>query len=329
MSSMTRVVVVGVNGYVGRELCALLARHGSVEVVARMGSGRAAAEGDEATPFSARAARERGAEIALLCTPHEASAALAPELLDEGVRVLDLSGAFRLPDAASYRAWYGFEHPAPALLPEASYGLPDFPGAPLGNARLVANPGCYATAAILAIRPLLPVLDPEAPIICDAKSGASGAGKRSELAYSFVELAGNLKAYGIGGHRHEPEIRTYAGIPAARPFLFVPHLLPVVRGLMATCYVTFAAPLGSAEVARVYEAAYGGRKLVRVRPAGSVPELKDVVQTPRAEIGFQCVDGGQRAVVVSVIDNLLKGAASQAVQNLNLMAGRPDAEGLL
>ena len=338
-----RVCVVGATGYAGAELVALLARHPGIDLGGLYSSGGRTStrfgalhrslggrSGPAAEPLDVDALLEAGPEAVFLATPNETSAELVPLLLDwaPGLRIVDLSGAFRLSRAETYPAWYGFAHPRPALLAEAVYGLTEWSGAALPGARLVANPGCYPTSVLLALKPLLPLLDPDQPVICDCKSGVSGAGKKSELAYSFAELSGNLKAYGAGTHRHEPEMRQGLGLSDGAPFVFVPHLLPTVRGILSTIHVAFPRRLGEEEIAEAYAKAYGGAPLVDVAPPGRLPELNDVVGTPRAAIGFALLPGARRAVVVSVLDNLLKGAASQAVQNYNLMFGFDEEEGL-
>ena len=181
---------------------------------------------------------------------------------------------------------------------------------------------------LLALKPLRPLLDLSLPLVCDSKSGVSGAGKKSDLAFSFTELAGNFKAYGVAGHRHEPEMRQELGVPEDAPFSFVPHLLPVARGILSTMHVTFTREVTGAEVSALFDAAYAAAPFVSVLAEGSLPELADVVLTPRAAIGFVLKGGGRRAVVVSAIDNLLKGAASQAVQNFNRVFSLPETEGL-
>ena len=268
-------------------------------------------------------------EIVFLATPNEVSAELAPELLDRGMRVIDLSGAFRLDDPALYPSWYGFAHARPALLEQSVYGLTEWCNGELKNARLVANPGCYPTSILLALRPLIYAIDREQPVICDSKSGVSGAGKKADLQWSFAELFGNFKAYGVGQHRHEPEIRQGLHLGDRATLVFVPHLLPTVRGILSTMHVGFTHTVTEEEIANTYAEAYANAPFVRVLKAGKLPELKNVVNTPRCEIGFQLLQGGRRAVIVSVIDNLLKGAASQAVQNFNRMMGFPETEALV
>ena len=329
------VAVVGATGYSGSELTAILARHPHARVAglfASSGSKPAPVSPSYpdlvAEPFSIDKLLDAAPEIAFLATPNEVSAELAPKLIDAKIRVIDLSGAFRLRDPQLYPTWYGFAHERPELLAEAVYGLTEFCDGDLPNARLVANPGCYPTSILLALRPLTYLMDRSQPVICDSKSGVSGAGKKSDVAWSFAEVAGNFKAYSVGNHRHEPEIRTGLRLGDRAPLVFVPHLLPAVRGILSTMHIAFTNPISGDEIAQIYRTAFANAPLVRVLPHGSLPELKNVVNTPRAEIGFTLLQGGRRAVVVSVIDNLLKGAASQAVQNFNRMCGYDEVEGL-
>jgi len=334
-----RVSVVGATGYAGGELAAILARHrgvrwagmfsgpgGKAAAFSSLHPGLASADGPDAAPYTLDALAAGKPEFVFLATPHEVSAEAVPAIFGRlpGARVIDLSGAFRLP-AGEYPRWYGFAHPSPGLLPEAIYGLTEWCNGELAAARLVANPGCYATSALLALKPILGLLDPAQPAICDSKSGASGAGKKADFAWSFTELFGNAKAYSAGTHRHEPEI---AGRIGNVSLCFVPHLLPVPRGILSTIHVAFARETAPEELSAAFDAAYSASRFVRVRPAGELPELKAVVGTPRAEIGFAVVAGGRRGVLVCVLDNLLKGAASQAVQNFNRMAGFSEEEGL-
>lgn len=337
-----RVAVVGATGYAGAELTAILARHPHAEIAALFAGSKSEATpfasihpslagmtGPAARPFVLQELIERNPEMVFLAIPNETSAELMPHLLDAGMRVIDLSGAYRLHDPGEYPRWYGFDHPNPELLAGAVYGLTEWCNGELPDARVVANPGCYPTSILLALRPLVPLIDRNQPIICDSKSGISGAGKQSDLAFSFAEVFGNFKAYGVGEHRHEPEIRQGLRLGDRAPLVFVPHLLPTVRGLLSTLHVAFTELLTNEFVSEVFARAYANTPFVNVLPAGTLPELKNVVNTPRAEIGFVLLHGGRRAVIVSVIDNLLKGAASQAVQNFNKMAGYPETEGLL
>jgi N-acetyl-gamma-glutamyl-phosphate reductase len=338
-----RASVLGATGYSGGELCAILARHPRASIESVFSSGKKDAKtvpfprlhpslggskGPSAGAFSLESLAAGKPDVVFLATPNETSAEVAPAILALGAKVIDISGAFRLRNPADYPAWYGFPHPAPALLAEAVYGLTEWCGPELDGARLVANPGCYPTSVLLALKPVLSLLEPGAPVVADSKSGVSGAGKKSDVAYSFSELAGNFKAYGVGTHRHEPEMRQELGLSEDAAFVFVPHLLPVVRGILSTLHVTFRAGVSPADVAAAY-ACYGGAPFVSVRPAGELPDLSSVVGTPRAEIGFSVLPGGRRGVIVSAIDNLLKGAASQAVQNMNRVFGFPETEGLV
>ena len=313
----TRVVVIGATGYAGAELASILGRHRHVQVTGLFGS-----------DFTLDALAEAAPEAVFLAVPNEVSAELAPKLVDAGMRVIDLSGAFRLRDAKLYPRWYGFAHEKPAFLEEAVYGLTEWCNGDLKKARLVANPGCYPTSVLLALRPITYLIDRTQAVICDSKSGVSGAGKKSDLAFSFSELFGNFKAYGVGTHRHEPEIRQGLHLGDRATLVFVPHLLPTVRGILSTIHVGFTRAISADEMTQIYAAAYGKSPMVRVLPAGELPELKSVVGKPHAEIGFTLLQGGRRAVIVSVIDNLLKGAASQAVQNFNRMYGYAETEGL-
>ncbi len=333
---MTNVAVVGATGYSGAELTAILARHPQVKITGLFSStnglrGPVLSSRPDliAEPFTLEALVASAPVVAFLATPNEVSAELVPQILEHGIRVIDLSGAFRLTQPALYPTWYGFSHENPALLGEAIYGLTEMCNGELSNARLVANPGCYPTSILLALRPLTYILDREQPVICDSKSGVSGAGKKSDLAWSFAEVSGNFKAYAVGTHRHEPEIRQGLRMGDRATLVFVPHLLPTVRGILSTMHVAFTHPVTNEEVQQLYADAYANAPFVRILPAGNLPELKNVVNTPNAEIGFQLLQSGKRAVIVSVIDNLLKGAASQAVQNFNRMCGFEETQGLM
>jgi N-acetyl-gamma-glutamyl-phosphate reductase len=336
VKSRKRVAIVGATGYSGAELTAILARHAEVELVALFSSSSTARGPVTPTlpqfiaePFSMEALIAAQPEIVFLATPNEVSAGLAPQLLDLGMRVIDLSGAFRLEEPSMYPTWYGFDHERPNLLGEAVYGLTEYCNGELKNARLVANPGCYPTSILLALRPLTFAIDREQPVICDSKSGVSGAGKKADVNFSFAELFGNFKAYGVGNHRHEPEIRQQLHLGDRAPVVFVAHLLPVHRGILSTMHIGFTHPMSEQQITDAYTRVYEHAPFVRVLPPGQLPELKNVVSTPRAEIGFQLLHGGRRAVIVCVIDNLLKGAASQAVQNFNRMCGFPETEALV
>ena len=340
-----RASVVGATGYSGAELCAILARHprayvGLGVLVREEGretrSVRQAPSGSRAAPpgptrwrSRSRRSRQSKPDVVFLATPNETSAEVGPEILALGAKVVDVSGAFRLRDAADYPKWYGFDHPAPALLAEAVYGLTEWCGrgarrrAPRREPRLLPDvgPPCVEAARSRSS-------SRARPSSRTARAASRGPGRSPTSRYSFSELAGNFKAYGVGSHRHEPEMRQELGLSADAPFIFVAHLLPVVRGILSTLHVTFRAGVTPEDVAAAY-ARYDGLPFVQVRPAGELPDLASVVGTPRAEIGFSVLPRGRRGVIVSVIDNLLKGAASQAVQNMNRMFSLRETEGLV
>jgi N-acetyl-gamma-glutamyl-phosphate reductase len=255
---------------------------------------------------------------------------LTPGLLAAGARVVDLSGAFRLRTAENYQAWYKESHTQPELLAEAVYGLPEFCRDRIPTARLLSNPGCYPTAANLAIRPLIEagVIDRAAGIVCDAKSGVSGAGRKASLKTSFCEVTGNFSAYSILNHRHVPEVLLTSGLEEAE-FSFTAQLIPIDRGILETIY--FRAPGISSveELVAIYDNRYAAEPFVRIYNPGHVPDLHAIAYTNFCDIGVAFDARTGRAVVVAAIDNLVKGAAGQAVQNMNLMLGYPETEALL
>jgi N-acetyl-gamma-glutamyl-phosphate reductase len=334
---VAKVGVVGASGYAGAVCAALLASHPDLEL-AFATSDKAAGEpvrerlglpGRSSLRFARHEEAEalaRGVDAVLLATSAEQSMALAPKLAAHA-RVVDLSGAFRL-EGGAYPKWYGFDHAAKAELERAWYGLPELFGPPPKDARIVANPGCYATAALLAIAPLL--RDGVAlgdRVVVDGKSGVSGAGRRAEDTYSFVELAEEMRAYKVGSHQHTPEIARHAGryASATPDVVFVPHLVPLRRGLIVTAYLT-AAPGATTDAAHAcLEHAYGNAPFVRVAPPDRVA-VHAVAGTPLALVGAHAAGG--TIVVTCAIDNLMKGAASQAVQNLNLLLGLSETAGL-
>lgn len=345
-SGRKRVAILGVTGYAGLELARLLLRHPAVVLAAAFTSGRPRGDGAATArplaeiapavagrsdllcaPATPEAVQDSGAELVLLATPHEVSMDWAPKLLAAGARVVDLSGAFRL-RAEQYPQWYGGPHAAPDLLAEAVYGWPERYAAAIASARLVSNPGCYALAAITALWPLVRGgVAADSAVICDAKSGASGAGKGLREDLQFVELEGNCKAYGVATHRHTPEIAAQSGLPLER-LTFTPHLLPVSRGILATSYVPLRNGAAAADLETLYRDAYRDSPFVRVH-ADHLPEIKDVVHTNYCDVGFRVRPEAGQAIVVSCLDNLLKGAAGQAVENMNVMLGLPRESGLL
>src|SRR4029077_2929818 len=280
-------------------------------------------------PFSVQAIAESGAALAFLATPHEASLEIAPQLLHAGLRVVDLSGAFRFRDPGTFEDWYKLPSPDPEVLTQAVYGLPELYGKAVTLAKLVANPGCYATSVILGLRPLVEEgwIASGRGIVCDCKSGASGAGKEPKRELHFVEVDENFRSYGLFSHRHTPEVTDHTGI-RGEDIVFTTHLLPVARGILSTLYVWFAEPHTAAEVEALYRKFYADRPMMRLWPAGKLPELQHVANTNFCDIGFALDPAGRRLAVVSCLDNLGKGAAGQAVQNMNLMLGIPEATGL-
>jgi N-acetyl-gamma-glutamyl-phosphate reductase len=332
----TRVGIVGFSGYSGAELVRLLNRHPHAEPVLLEHRDDAAASpirnprGPRRIPCTPEAVRSEGLTLVFLATAPEVSMHLAPMMLDAGARVVDLSGAFRLGTPENYQAWYKAEHTQPELLASAVYGLPEFCRKSIPGARLLANPGCYPTAANLALRPLLEAgaIDRSAGIVCDAKSGVSGAGRKASLTNSFCEVTENFSAYSVLHHRHVPEVLRVSGLEE-REFSFTAQLLPLDRGILETIYFR-ANAIGSAEdLLAIYEKRYAGEPFVRLYNAGRAPDLHAVARTNFCDIGVTFDPKTGRAVVIAAIDNLLKGAAGQAVQNMNLMLGFPETEGLL
>ena len=340
MTSKLKTAILGATGYSGFELVRILLRHPSVETpVMLQRSGEAAVEvnladmypaisgngGYPLQPWSWSELKRREIELLFLATPHEVSRALVPEAIAHGMRVVDLSGAWRLREAQN-RAVYGFHDEdaltAADLMEKAVYGLPELNGDRLPGAALVANPGCYATSVILALAPLLAadIVDREKGIISDSKSGASGAGKEATARTHFVSVADNLSAYSVFGHRHVGEILEQLKLDSGE-LIFTPHLLPIPRGILSTIYVTLGETRSSSEIETAFRKFYTGRPMVRIWQAGSLPELQHVAHTNFCDIGFSLDNSGKRLIVVSCLDNLGKGAAGQAVQNFNLTLG--------
>lgn len=332
-----KVGVVGFSGYSGAELVRLLSSHPQAEPVLlehRQDSAGRPTPIDHPQPRRAactpQSVRAEGLALVFLATPPEVSMELAPAMLDAGTKVIDLSGAFRLRDAATYSRWYKQEHTAPQLLAEAVYGLPEFCRQRIRTARLIANPGCYPTAANLAIQPLVAsgVVDRSAGIICDAKSGVSGAGRKASLKTSFCEVTDNFSAYSVFDHRHVAEVLALSGLDEAE-LSFTAHLLPIDRGILETIYVRTRNIKSAEDLLDIYLRQYKNEKFVRIYQPGSLPDLAAVNRTNYCDIGFKFDAATGRAVIVSAIDNLVKGAAGQAVQNMNLMLGCEESQGLL
>ncbi len=332
----TRAGIVGFRGYSGMELVRILRSHPRVEPVLMEHRSDAVPEvhplgwqGPERIEAAPEAARKAGVAVVLLATPADVSMQLAPGFLEAGIRVIDLSGAFRLRTVDRYRHWYKEEHTQAALLEEAVYGLPEFYRERIARARLVANPGCYPTAANLALRPLVQAgcIDRSHGIVCDAKSGVSGAGRKPSLKTSFCEVTENFSAYSVLGHRHVPEVLLNSGLEE-HEFSFTAHLLPIHRGILETLYFRASEGVTAERVLGAYQEAYARERFVKLYAPGVVPDLRPVQHTNECHIGFRMDDATRRVVVVACIDNLGKGAAGQAVQNLNLMLGLAEEEGL-
>lgn len=352
--------IAGVSGYAGGELARLLLHHPRLADTQPLFLGRmeepasgatkpvlltdlqpqlalANCASPEVVPFTFNRLADAGIEILFLATPHEQSRAWVPEAIARGLRVIDLSGAWRLQHPAN-RAVYNLSDAEPALAQqlqsEAVFGSPELHRAGLRHARLVANPGCYATSIILALAPLLlhaqasALVDLDHGIIADAKSGVSGAGKALVASNQFMHAADNLSAYKVFGHRHTSELIEQLHLTPDQ-IQFTPHLLPIPRGILSTIYLRLRQPTTHAALTALFETFYATSPLVRVRPAGQLPQIQYVVRTNYCDLGFELSSDGKRLVLISCLDNLLKGAAGQAVQNMNLMLGWNEAEGLL
>lgn len=338
---MHKVAVIGASGYTGVELLRLLAGHPGVTVTcvtSRQQAGQPLGEvfpslagifdlTFEAVEPAALAAR---ADLVFLAVPHQAAMGMVPELLAAGCRVVDLSADYRLRDAAVYAEWYEPHH-TPELLAEAVYGLPELYREQVRGARLVANPGCYPTSAALALLPLLRhrLIDP-ATIIIDSKSGTSGAGRAAKVDTLYCEVNEGFKAYGLPRHRHTPEIEQTLGDVAGRPVTisFTPHLVPANRGILSTCYASLNRACPLAELLDVYRQAYAAEPFVRVLPEGRLPNISQVRGSNFCDLGLAVDPRTGRVVVAAAIDNLVKGAAGQALQNMNLMLGLDETTGL-
>ena len=337
-ATMIKVGIVGGTGYTGVELLRLLAAHPQVAlqvITSRADAGMPVSQmfpslrGYVDMPFThPDQAQLEKCDLVFFATPNGIAMQQARILLDAGVRVIDLSADFRLQDIASWEKWYGMSHACPDLVAGAVYGLPEVNRAQIKTARLVANPGCYPTAVQLGFIPLIEagVIEP-ASLIADAKSGVSGAGRKAEIATLFPEAADNFKAYGVAGHRHLPEIKQgLARVLGAEVGLtFVPHLTPMIRGIHATLYGRLTREF---DLQALFEQRYANEPFVDVMPAGSHPETRSVRGANHCRIAVHRPQGGNTVVVLSVIDNLVKGAAGQAVQNMNIMFALPEATAL-
>jgi N-acetyl-gamma-glutamyl-phosphate reductase len=346
MTAKLKTAVLGATGYSGLELVRILARHPHVEKALLLrrsemrdtthladvfpqvsGNGHLPLE-----PFSWEKLHEHKTELLFLATPHGISRELVPEAILRGLRVIDLSGAWRLKHD-EHRAVYGFKDANPecaaTLDARAVYGLPELNANKISGADLVANPGCYATSVILGLAPLVSagVIDREHGIISDSKSGVSGAGKEPNSRTHFVSVADNLSAYSVFGHRHTGEILEQLGLESQH-LIFTPHLLPIPRGILSTIYVYLKQETKPTDIEHCFRNFYHGKPWLRVFPASTLPQIQYSLHTNYCDIGFSLAHDGRRLIVVSCLDNLLKGAAGQAVQNMNLMYGWREQEGL-
>ena len=347
MGAKLKTAVLGATGYSGLELTRLLLRHPRIEkpmLLRRSADNGGASDladvfpalygngGYPLHPLSWAALKNQGVELLFLATPHEVSRSLVPEAIGHGLRVIDLSGAWRLKQE-QHRAIYNFEDTdavaAGELTARAIYGLPELNADCIANARLVANPGCYATSVILALAPLLKagVVDRSRGIVSDSKSGVSGAGKEPTTKTHFVSVADNLSAYSVFNHRHLGEIVEQLGL-RDEELIFTPHLLPIPRGILSTVYVHLDREMTALEVESCFRNFYSGKRWVRVFQTPKLPQVQFSLNTNYCDLGFCLAEDGRRLVLISCIDNLLKGAAGQAVQNMNLMYGWGEEEGL-
>ena len=328
------VGVYGAAGYTGQELILLLADHPQfvVEFAVSDSSAGETVFGTDLQYIPQAKADLNTVDLVFLCTPHGASAQLAAQALQSGAKVVDLSADLRLKSVDDYQQWYELDHPTPELLP-TPYGLPEIHCQDLQQTDVIANPGCYPTASLVALAPLAHqnYIQPNAPVIIDAKSGVSGAGRNPKPHTHFVEVFGDLKPYSIGrAHRHTGEIEQQLKqlFPSAGTVIFTPHLLPVDRGILATVYVPLIDGITLADLQKTYEDFYANAPLVDVLPSGRLARLKDAVRTNKAVLSVSQPTPNM-ALIVSAIDNLRKGAASQAIQNANILFNLPDTTGLL
>ncbi len=349
MSSRVRAIVAGATGYSGRDLIRLLLDHPRIDLVGAFASRSAettplAAIHPQLTgltnldcqPFDETAFGKLDPELIFLATPNEFSHEVAPALLESGATVVDISGAFRLRDAALYPKYYGFEHARPDLLRQAVYGLTEFAREELRGAKLIANPGCYPTSILTPMIPLLEAgLTVSAggsegqPIICDSKSGVTGAGKAPTATTHFVEVSESFKSYNLFKHRHAPEIAQGLGVlNDSRAVIFTPHLLPINRGILSTIYVKLQGGVTRRDILSAWRRAFDDAPFVRVFSESQMPEIKFVANNPFCDIGCAVDESAGQAIIVSALDNLLKGAASQALQNANLALGFDEGAGI-
>lgn len=337
-----KVGIVGGTGYTGVELLRLLSIHPGVELTA------ITSRGDAGLPVADMFPSLRGyvdlkftdpaqsnlteCDVVFFATPHGVAMSQAQELLDANVKVIDLAADFRLQDTAVFEKWYKMPHSCPAVLKKAAYGIPELYREQIKSAQVIGNPGCYPTTVLLGLAPLLEqgLIDFTAPIIADAKSGVSGAGRKAEVATLFAESSDNLKAYGVSGHRHHPEIHAQLTQLAGEnvQFIFVPHLIPMIRGMLSTIYVKLSTYAQTLDIQALFEQRYQRERFVDVLPAGFLPETRSVRGSNQIRIALHKQDEAGYLTLIVVQDNLVKGAAGQAVQNMNIMFDIAENTGL-
>lgn len=342
IAKQIKVGIVGGTGYTGVELLRMLSQHPDVELTAitsRKEDGMLVADmypnlrGHVKLAFSSPdKAPLTGCDVVFFATPHGVAMAQANELLAAGVRIIDLAADFRLQDMAIFEKWYKMPHACPDVLAESVYGLVELNRNKIAGARVVGNPGCYPTTILLGLAPLLggsPMID-TTDIVADAKSGVSGAGRKAEVGSLFSEAGDNFKAYGVAGHRHHPEIKEQLDKLAAADvgLTFVPHLVPMIRGMFSTIYARILPEARHIDFQALFEARYANEPFVDVMPAGSLPETRSVRASNTLRISVQRPGNGDKLIILVVQDNLVKGASGQAIQNMNLMFGLPETTGL-
>jgi N-acetyl-gamma-glutamyl-phosphate reductase len=355
MATAPRTAIAGISGYAGGELARLLLHHPKLKKAAPTFLGRAGEteaakatyledlhpqlampgnhQANEVFSFSWERIADAGVEVLFLATPHQQAREWVPEAIEQGIKVIDLSAAWRLKNDAN-RSVYHLKDASPeaaaTLQTEAVYGCPELHRDLIREARLIANPGCYATSIILALAPLLQagLVDLDHGIVCDAKSGVSGAGKAPTADTHFMHAADNLSAYAVFGHRHTGELLEQLHLESDQ-IQFTPHLLPIPRGILSTIYLRLSGARDAAAISATFQQFYRNSPMVRLHTSPRLPEIQNVIRTNFCDLGFALAHDGRRLVIVSCLDNLLKGAAGQAVQNMNLMCGWNEEEGLL
>lgn len=336
-----KVGIVGGTGYTGVELLRLLANHPNAQVIAitsRSESGMPVSEmfpnlrGYYDLPFSEPDISVlKQCDLVFFATPHGVAMKMTPELIEAGVRVIDLAADFRIKDMTVWESWYGMSHVCPDIMSEVVYGLPEMNREEIKTARVVGNPGCYPTAVQLGFQPLLKEdLVDDSDLIADAKSGVSGAGRGAKVGMLSAEVSESFKAYGVNGHRHQPEIKQGLDEMAGKSvgFTFVPHLVPMIRGIEATLYANLTIQMTQPELQNLFEDYYQDEPFVDVMPADSLPDTRMVKGSNMVRMAIYQPPGSQKVIVTSVIDNLVKGASGQAVQNMNIMFGLEEDAGL-